>query len=349
VAGGVRVVSYPFHMGDGCECQLRRVFARVRWLVFIFPIPGCLWGACGRAFWLGGCVPIRPRGLGMRRLVGKLAFCSLLLCVACGSKTQAATLPPVPAYFPSVDQAAACDSGYTALPLAPENVYEEWLAPSLRVCYEPAGDGFSLEFFNGAPAVWVIDGVAAPAAEFGFGAAALFRFIPQPDQTSYPLLPGQKLPLSNVSAAFVNSLEIHLDPVLQAEWETVSRGVQAIEDKTHNHVLNSLEPDGKAVVACAQSIVHVANSIPSANTETNAYDVFDTIYSDVQAEQPCQDAINTADAADAKAGRPEIEVHDLDVTAAPDTETVERAEEVLISADALESGLDKFIEKAPVK
>jgi hypothetical protein len=203
--------------------------------------------------------------------------------------------------------------------LTPENAYEAWLAPSLRLCAAsaPPVNGipqYSLQVINAGPGIWVIDGFPPWNADALNTPDPTLRFFRAASSGTSGLAvePGQS---ARATEPDTFAVEIHLDAGLQAEWEVTDRSVQAIEDKIRSTIIDSVGPTARAVVACAQAADDVLQS-PSELQNASATDVLQRIYQDAASVDGCRSAIDEATQdAEAKREPAPITTDDLTISA----------------------------------
>lgn len=305
-------------------------------------------------------VPLRLRTL-------PIAVVLALVCASCGSDSGGShttselgsdsggshtTSAPPPAVFPPVATAGNCTSSpqYAEIPLSPETVYEQWLAPTLRVCYRElpsASDGsrrFSLEVINAGPAVWVVDGFppwGSDALNSGPEEVVLFRHASNGGSQGLAVEPGRR---ASATVDGNYSPRLHLDAAMQAKWETISRSVKAIEKRTKSSILNLQSPEVRAAITCGQSAYATGQKLTSINSDTTGGELLQQVFDGVASAQSCQQAIDEAEKAAKKASLPvPLAIEDFKVTAIDGGVVAERAESSLVSA----LKLAKFLEKVP--
>ena len=253
-------------------------------------------------------------------LIVIVASAVVVLCGGCGSGKSSSASDPTAA-FPGVHTADQCSAGYTNVPLTPETNYEQWLAPSLRLCFEQLATStygtpqVTLEVINAGPAVWVLDGVEswnAQARTTGPNDVVVFRNAPQgisglavePGQKGYPTVPDTFSP------------HLHLDTALQAEWEAISRSVHAIERRAKQALLNRFSPSWKAATICGLAGYSAAKDFDSAQT-IPPDQLLPTVFSHVRAAQECQQEIEKAQQAAEREYQPiPLKISDFEVSVA---------------------------------
>lgn len=234
--------------------------------------------------------------------------------------TAATPSDPLPLSDLQATPAPACNAGYVEVAMQPETVWEQWYAPSLRVCEQAVTrldgtPGELVDVKNGGPAIWVVDqfaGWTADAARSGPVAVVAFRQATRSTYVGAAVEPGMD---AQATLALGSPLEIHLDATLQVEWSVISAAVTNVRQRLGHAISDALGPDGRALVACAQSAVQVTHTLQSQGP-TSPVDELHNVMTAANQAMPCRQAIDAA-AADSTTVS-ELTLDDLTIPAEQD-------------------------------